>query len=452
MKIIIIGAGEVGFQIAEKLCGEKIDVVIIEKDEDRQRQIEEHLDVQFILGSGASPELLQRAGITEAAMVIAVSDQDEVNLIACLVANHYSPGSRKIARVRDPSYLKSPEAFEHLNFDLFINPEFQAAKKLARLMKVPQALDLIPFADGRVLLMGIQVESSSILVNRKMFSLGDLIPEYTPLVAAIYRGKEVIVPRGADVLRAGDIVYFSVTSDKIPSLLKLSGKKADHVEKVILYGGGNTGLYLAQELEETGLDLKLIEPDEARCAYLADQLTRTTVLHGEGMDRDLLLQENIADMDVFAAVSKDTEDNILSALLAKSLGVKYAMIVSSRTDYTTLVSTLGIDAVVSPQLAAVSRVMRFLRRGKVVTVEAVREQNAEGIEFVAMETSEAVNTPLKEIEFPRGALVMAVVRGEEVIIPGGETIILPDDRVIIFAKRDAIAKVEKLFSVKLKYF
>lgn len=452
MKIIIIGAGEVGLHIAEKLCAENIDVVIIESGRERLRQIGEQLDAHFIHGSGSSPDILKEAGISQADMVIAVSDQDEVNIVACMVANHYSPNSVKIARVRNPSYLGEREVFSNLRFDLFINPEFEAATKMARLLEVPQVLDLIEFAEGKILLAGFRVEPNSQLINRKMYALSKLVPGYSPLVAAIYRGKEVIVPTGTDKLDSGDIVYFAGVPEKFHKLLELVGKKSHTVKRVMIFGGSNTGLYLSRILEKKGMDLKLIESDEARCTELADKLTKTTILHGEGMDRELLVQENIAKMDAFVAVSKDAEDNILACLLAKSLGAKYAATLSNRGDYSSLVNTIGIDTAISPQLSAVSRIMQFVRRGRVASVEAIRDQSVEGIEFVALESSEAVDKPLKDIKFPAGALVMAVVRGEEVIIPTGETVIFPEDRVIIFVKRKAIVKVEKLFSVKLEYF
>jgi len=452
MKIIIIGAGEVGFHIAEKLVGENIDVVVVESDIDRLRQIEEQLDAQFVQGSGSSPDVLRKAGITSAEMVIAVSDKDEANIVACLVANHYSPSSVKIARVRNPAYINSPDVFKELNIDLFINPEFEAAEKIERLLEVPQALDLIDFADGKVQLVGFRIDHDSMLANRKLFAFGDVVPNYTPLVAAIYRGLEVIVPRGADTVRAGDIVYFATTPEKMNKLLRFVGKKAEPVQRVIISGGTNTGLYLAKKLEKKGIVVRLIEQSEKRCTYLADQLTRTTVLHGDGKDSELLLQENITKMDAFIAVSKDAEDNILSCLLAKSLGSKITITLSNRVDYSSLVTTIGIDSAVSPQLAAVSRIMRFVRQGRIASVEAIREKDAEGIEFVALESSDAVNKPLKSFKFPAGALVIAVVRGEEVIIPTGDTTMQPEDRVIIFASRKAISKVEKLFSVKLEYF
>lgn len=452
MKIVIIGAGEVGFHIAEKLVGENIDVVVVENDLARLHQIEEHLDAKFVQGSGSSPDVLRKAGISAAEMVIAVSDKDEANIVACLVANHYSSSSIKIARVRDPAYLNSPDVFEDLSIDLFINPEFEAAEKFVKLLEVPQALDLIEFAEGKVQLVGFRIDEKSLLANRKLFAFGDVVPGYIPLVAAIYRGSEVIVPSGADTVRAGDIVYFTTTPDKMEKLLKLVGKKMLPIERVMIFGGTNTGLYLAKKLEERGVTVRLIEPDEKRCTELADQLTRTTVLHGDAKDSEMLLQENIDKMDVYIALSKDAEDNILSCLLAKSLGTKITMTLSNRIDYSSLISTIGIDSAVSPQLAAVSRIMRFVRQGRIASVEAIREKDVEGIEFVALESSEAVNKPLKKIKFPRGALVMAVVRGEEVVIPTGETMLQPEDRVIIFAKRQAISKIEKMFAVKLEYF
>lgn len=452
MKVIIIGAGEVGFHIAQKLARENIDVVIIESSAERLHQLEEHVDAQFVLGSGSSPDILKKAGIAQASMVVAVSDQDEVNLVACLVASHYSPGSIKVLRVRNPAYLRSPDVFANLHFDLFINPEYEAADKIVRLLEVPQALDIVDFAGGRLLMVGFGIEGGMALVHRKLFSLGELVPGYTPLVAAIYRGKEVIIPRGGSSIEAGDIVYFAAIPEELPKLLRLVGKRDIPVQRVMIFGGSNTGLHLALRLEERGITVKLLEENASRCAWLADQLSRTTVLHGVGMDGDLLVEENISQMDAFIAASKDAEDNILSCLLAKSLGAKLTMTISNRIDYSHLIAGVGIDAVVSPQLTAVSRILQYLRQGKVAMVETIRETSAEAIEFVAMESSDAVGPPLKDIHLPQDALVIAVVRKEQVIIPTGNTVIAPEDRVIIFAHRSAVAKVEKLFAVKLEYF
>ncbi|RJO66442.1 MAG: Trk system potassium transporter TrkA [Myxococcales bacterium] len=449
MKIIIIGAGEVGFSIAETLCKENKSVVLIDNDAERLRQIEEQLDAQLICGSGSSPETLLQAGISQAGMVIAVSDQDEVNLVACFVAQHYSPGSVKIARLRNPEFLDHPDVFRGLRFDLFINPEREAAEKLLKLIQMPQAMDLIPFAEGKVWLAGFHLQPASPIVGMKLFGLRDVVPGYAPLAAAIYRGKELIIPRGADTLHAGDVAYFAVAPDDMQKTLRLVGKKGRPVERVMIYGGDSTGWYLARELEkQKDVEIKFIEEDEARCAWLAERLNRVTVLHGEGMDSDLLLEENIAKMDVFVAVSKDPENNVLAALLAKSLGARYSMILSNRPDYAALVPSLGIDAAVSPHLAAVSRILRFLRHGRVAAVESIRQGRAEGIEFVAQESSPCAGKTLKDLDFPEGALMIAVVRGEQVIIPTGQTTIMAEDRVVVFCDRRAVAKVEKLFSPK----
>jgi len=452
MKIIIIGAGDVGFYIADKLCREGRQVVVIDTDNERLMSLEEHIDAQFINGDGSSPELLKRAGIEQAGMLIAVSNRDEINLVACMVAHYFSPQTLKIARLRNPDYQRYPDAFKSFNIDLFINPEYEACKKIENLLEAAPAIDVVKFADGRVLLVGFRIEAEALMDGSKLYNLNKIMPGYAPLVAAIYRGRNVIVPRGADQLLAGDIAYFAVLADQLPRLLKLTGKRETPIEKVMIAGGSNTGLYLAQQLEQKGMKVKLIERSQARCEELADQLSSTTVLCGESMDAELLEEENVSSMDAFIALSKDEEDNILATLLAKSLGVHFGITLTNRLDYVSLVSSIGIDAAVSPQLAAVSRIMRFLRRGKVRSVEAIRARNAEGIEFTALESSKAVGRPLKEIDFPEGSLVIAIVKENEVFIPSGDTVIQPGDGVVIFATRKAISKVEELFSVKFEYY
>ncbi len=454
MGIIIVGAGEIGYHIARKLTGERHDVTLIEADRHRLAQIRDQLDAQFLEGNGASPALLKAAGIDAAEMVIAVSDQDEVNLMACLMAHLASSEPVKIARVRNPDYAGHEyrvggEGFEFVN--LFINPEYEAAARIARILSTPGAVDYVEFAEGHIKFIGFKVPENSSLDGMKLLDFGSLAREERPLIATIVRKGRVRIPSGADTILAGDVLYFVTTDEQLPRLQNLLDVKRRSLREVMIYGASATGFYLAQMLEKMDVGVKLIDPDPDRCAQMAERLSKTTVLCGEGMDVDLLGQENIARMDAFVALTKDEEDNVLSTLLAKSKGVRMGVSLTNRSDYAKLVSEIGIDVAISPQLAAVSRILQHLRKGKVLSVEELRP-GAEGIEFEALETSDAIGVPLKDLGLPRGALVVAILRNGDVLIPGGFDDIHPGDRVVIFATGQTIRKVEKLFSVKLEYY
>ena len=290
------------------------------------------------------------------------------------------------------------------------------------------------------------------MAGKRLLDMKDLHPDHRVLIASISRGNRLIVPKGKDVVQVGDLISLVTAESTFSGVLEILGRKDGRVKTVMISGGSFVGLYLAQRLEKSGLNVKIIEDDASRCSELAEKLDKTIVLQGDSSDQALLLDENIAEVDAFLAVSKDEEANILSSLLAKRLGAKRVYSLVNKSSYMPVVITIGVDVMVSPRLAAVSRILQFVRRGKVLSVAQLDGEGAEAIEFVALETSEIVNKPLNTIRFPKGAIVGAVVRGEEVIIPRGNDLILPEDRVIIFALERAIPEVEKALMVKLEYF
>jgi trk system potassium uptake protein TrkA len=260
------------------------------------------------------------------------------------------------------------------------------------------------------------------------------------------------VPRGNIVLKAGDLVFVVTVPESINKVLNLFGKSEEAGRKVVIVGGGNIGMYLAQKLEEMNFQAKIVEKNEQRCSFLAETLEKTLVLHGDGTDEELLREESIENVDTFIAVTSDEEDNILISLLAKNLGASRVISLINKPEYISLISSLGVDIVVSPRAASVSGILQFVRRGKVVSVTTLMEERMEALETIAMETSDIVNKPIRTIDFPEGAIIGAVVRDDEVIIPDGETIVKPDDKVIIFALQNSVAEVEKSLMVKLEYF
>ena len=454
MKVIIVGAGEVGFHIASHLTLENKDVVVIDNNPEATRRISDNLDVQIVMGSGSSPVVLEEAGIQQAEIILAVTNSDETNLVACLVANILSPSTKKLARLRDADFDEYHRNFrEHApHIDTIINPEIEVVKTIYRMMSVPGAVDVGEFADGRIKFVGVNLEDESRLSGVQLSDLPDIIGKARPLIAAVVREDELIIPRGNDRLEPGDLVYFISEEDKLLDTLSLFNKYDQPVNRALIIGGGRIGLRLASLLEENSIYCKVIEQNPDRCAYLAERLNKAIVLHGDGSDQGLLAEENIQDMDIVITLTKDEETNILASLLAKRMGARKSITRISKFSYFPLMNAIGLEQVVSPRLSAINSILQHIRKGKVLSAISIKGEQAELIEAVALETSEIVAKPLSKISFPKGAMVAGIIRKENIIIPTGDSVIEPDDRVIIFARREAIPKIEKILAVKLEYF
>ncbi len=453
MKVIIVGAGEVGFHIARKLSQENKDVVLVEINEERVRRVQQVLDVQVIQGKGSSPSVLRQAGLESAEIMIAVTDSDETNIVACMIAQTLSKNIIRVGRVRDPEYRGASGLIDQsfLHIDLVISPEEEVSKTLSLLADTPGTSDVLEFADGRVKLIGIKLDAGNPMAGKRLMEISSEAGEKM-LVAAIYRKESVIVPRGDTRAREGDTLFFVTLPESVKNLLRRFGKKDDHTRRVLVSGGGRMGECVARRLSSKGIGTKIIERDRQRCERLAETLDRVVVLHGEGTDQRLLVEEGIRDTDMFVSAVEDQEENVLTALFAKRLGAKRVVSLVDTTGYIPLASTIGVDVVLSPMLSAVGTILQFIRQGKVISVSTLREDLVEAIEFIAMETSEIVGKSLRTLSMPKGALVGSIVRGEEVIIPHGDTAIQAGDRVILFARPDAIPRVEKAVKVSLEYF
>jgi trk system potassium uptake protein TrkA len=452
LRIIIVGAGEVGFHIAQKLSEENQDVFLIDKDPEKVRRLTENLDVQAILGSGTSPDTLRDSGIEAAEMLVAATDSDEVNLIACLLARHLNPYIVKLARVRNPEYLKEKDLFgrDLLSVDQIINPESVMVETIRNLMMVPGASDVIDFEEGRVKLIGITVKPDSPFVDRQLLSFKGM--EGRILVGAIVRGEQVIIPHGEDTLEANDMAYVVVRAEELPDVFRRLDIKDEGLRRVIIVGAGETGTALATFFDKTKINVKIIEKDNQRCTSLAQTLERVIVINGDGSDKTLLQEENIGDCDFMVAVTGDEDSNVLMSILAKGLGARKTITRVSKLSYIPLVSALGIDTVVSPRLSAIRAILQHIRKGKIISVAPLKGEHAEAIEAEALESSDLVNLPLSKVKFPKGSLVGAIVRNDEIIIPLGDSVIKPKDRLIIFTLRREVPKLEKLLTVKLEYF
>lgn len=454
MKVVIVGAGEVGFHIANHLAHENKDVVVIDNDTDALRRVSENIDVQVLHGSGSSPVVLAEAGIKNAEILLAVTNSDETNLVACLVADIISPSTKKLSRIRDADFDEYHDNFRENapHIDTLINPEIEVVKTIDRMMSVPGAVDVGEFEDGRIKVVGVYIEKNTRLDGVRLSDLPEKAGKERLLIAAVVRDEELIIPRGKDSLMAGDLVYFISEEDKLLDTLSVFDKHTHPLRRVLIVGGGRIGFRLATLLEEKSIHSKIIEIDPDRCIELAEKLNKVVVLSGDGSDQALLLEENIQDTDVVITLTNDEETNILTSLLVKRMGARKSIARISKFSYFPLMKTIGIEQVVSPRLSAINTILKHIRRGKVLSSISIKGEQAEVMEAVAMQTSDIVGKPLKDISFPKGALVVAIIRGKDIIIPSGDSVIKSDDRVIIFARKDAIPGVEKILTVKLEYF
>jgi trk system potassium uptake protein TrkA len=449
-----VGAGEVGFHIASRLAIENKDVVVVDIDPEALHRVSKNIDVKTVLGSGSSPVILEKSGLKEAEIILAVTNSDEVNLVACLVADTLSPSLKKMARLRNTDYDDYHDNFRKVTpcIDTIINPEIELVKTIDQLMNVPGAIEVDEFADGQVKFVGVNLNETARVAGAHLSELPALVGNPVPLIAAIVRGEELIIPSGDDRLLAGDEVYFISEEERLLDSLAVFDKQFEPVRRVMIVGGGLTGLRLALLLEGKPVYTKIIERNPERCIKLAEQLNKAIVIQGDGSDQDLLKEENIQDMDMVVMLTSDEQTKILASLLAKRLGARKAIVRINRFSYFPLMTNIGIEKVVSPRLSAINSILRYIRRGNVLSAISIKGEQAEVIEAVAISKSGIVGKPLKNISFPKGVLVTGIIREGHVMIPSGKNVIDPGDRIIIFAKKQAIPKLEKILPVKQKYF
>jgi trk system potassium uptake protein TrkA len=454
VRILIIGAGEVGYHVAQRLALENKDVVVIDTSMTALKRVQEHLDVQTIEGSGSSPRLLEEAGIKSADIMLAVTDSDEVNLIACFFANQLAPHVTKVARIRNEEYTDFQQAFTeaHLNISVVINPVVEMVTSIVRPMSLPGAIEVNEFADGRIRIVGVRMVPGCPLDGVKLKNIREKVAGVGLVIAAVVHDNRLTIPTGQDTLRAEDIVYFVCEDKDIDACMHYFGTHTQPVKNLLIIGGGNIGMRLADALDVKDYHVKLIEPDRERSQELSAQLDRIIVLHGDGTDRELLEEENVSSMDVVIALTGDDETNILSCLLAKSLGAKRTIARINKFAYLPLMQTIGVDHFVSSRLSAIHSILHNIRRGKVISTISIKGEEAEAMEAIALEHSEIANKAVKDLEFPHGAIILSVLRGDEVILPYGDLVIRPQDRLIILAMRDVIPQVERKLMVKLEYF
>jgi trk system potassium uptake protein TrkA len=457
LKIIILGAGQVGRTAAYQLSREQAnDVTVVDTRDDVLRDLQDRLDIRTVVGNAAHPAILEAAGGKDADMVVALTNSDEVNMIACQVAHSLFQTPTKIARIRSPDYSLRHRLFEEggLHVDVMISPEQLVTDHVSRLIRYPGALQVLDFADGRVRLIGMRAVRGGQLVGHHLRDLREHLPRRDIRVAAIYRNGRSVQPEGDTVIEEGDEVFFVAARDDIRAMMKELRTEEEPVKRVVIAGAGNIGFRLARSLEDYN-QVKLIERDPARARRAAETLNRVLVLTGDASDEELLLEENIDDADVFVSVTNAEEANILSAMLAKRLGAHRVMALINKPSYAELMEGGPIDVAISPQTITIGALLAHVRRGDVVRVHSLRRGAAEAIEAVVhgdSRSSPVVGKRIEQIPLPPGTTIGAIVRGEDVIMAHHDTVIEADDHVILFlTDRRHVEEVGKLFQAGARY-
>ena len=450
MKVLILGAGQVGRTAAYHLSREPAnDVTIVDTNEDVLRDLQDRLDVRTVAGSASHPSVLEAAGIAETDILVALTSSDEVNMVACSIAHTLYRTPTRIARIRASEYTNHTKLFADgaLAVDVWINPEQLVTEYIERLIHNPGALQVVDFADGKVRLVGLRALRGGLLVGQQLRTLKDHMPHAEARIAAIWRDGRAIEPTGETGIEEGDEIYFIAARDYIQRMMGEIRRTEEPVRRVVIAGGGNIGLRLAALLEKQ-YQVKLIERDPKRARIASERLENTIVLQGDAQDEDLLIEENIDSIDVFAALTNSEEANVLSAMLARRLGARKVMALVNKPSYGELMENRSIDVVISPQTVTIGSLLAHVRRGDVVRVHSLRRGSAEALETVVhgpAELSRVAGRTVEQVALPEGASIAAIVRGEQVIIAHHDTVIEEEDHVIVMLvdprKVEAVARV-----------
>ena len=451
MKVLILGAGQVGRSAAYHLSREPAnEVTVIDTNEDTLRDLQDRMDVRAVAGNASYPNVLESAGIADTDILIALTSSDEVNMIACEVAHTLYRTPTKIARIRAAEYTSRAPLFTEgaLAVDFWISPEQLVTDYIARLLSYPGALQVVDFADGRVQLVGVRARRDGLLVGRELRTLREHLPDIEARIAAIYRNDRLVRPSGDTTVEVNDEIFFVAASDDLRRVMAELRRSEDPVRRLVIAGGGHIGFRLAKALEKNN-QVKLIERDSVRARHISESLENTIVLAGDAADEELLVEENIDSADVFAALTNSEEANVLSAMLAKRLGARRVMALINRPSYGELMENHSIDIVISPQTITIGALLAHVRRGDVVRVHSLRRGSAEAIEAVVHDSqghSAIVGKRLDQVPLPAGASIVAMVRGQSVLMAHHDTVIEPEDHLIIFlSDRRHVEAVERLF-------
>ena len=458
MKVIICGAGQVGWQIARHLSGERNDVTVVDQDPELVRRATDSLDVQGVAGFASYPDVLDRAGARDADMIIAATHSDEVNMVTCQVAHSIFGINRKIARLRSQSYLDAIYSDlyrrQHMPIDVVISPEREVATAALQRLSAPAAFDTERFMDGQAQLLGILIEEECPVVHTPLRQLTDLFSTLRAVVVGVRRDGALFSPNPGDQLFVGDECYVFAHVEDVPRTMEVFGKRMAKQERVVMVGGGNVGLAVATELETRAdrVRAKVIEKDRKRAEIAAEALERTIVLHGDGLDVSLLTEAGVSRADAMLAVTDDDKTNMLAAVRAKSEGCPYAIALINDPTLVPLMGPLGIDAYINPRATTVSSILRHIRHGRVRAVYSIGDAEAEVIEAEVLSTSPMAGKRIADIDFPEGVLVGAVRKGDKVIRPMGNTRIDEGDVIALFALTKDVPEVERLMQVSIDFF
>lgn len=459
MRVIICGAGQVGYSIAAYLAREENDITVIDTDPKRIGQVNGELDANGIVGHATNPDVLTQAGAGQADMIIAVTSSDEVNMVACQVAHSLFNVPRKIARIRERAFLdpawSNLFSRAHLPIDVIISPEVEVAKTIAKRLSVPGSTHLIPLADDRLYMVGLQCSYDTPLIETPLRQLTELFPDAPVSIVGIIREGRGFIPKANDQMMPGDEVFLVADAGQIDRLMGAFGYTNEQARNIVIVGGGNVGYCLIHELQKIKDDvhIKVIEYNLDRAEYLSEKLKNITILNGDGLDRAILDEASIGSAHTMVAITDDDETNILSSLLSRQAGCRRVITLVNKPTYNALIGTLGLGAIVSPRATTVSTIMQYVRRGRIKAVHNIRDGFGELIEAEASDSCPIANKAISDLDLPAGIFIGAIVRPDGSILMGRkDTVIRPGDHVIVMALPDQARKVEKLFSVHVDLF
>ncbi|MFK7902629.1 MAG: Trk system potassium transporter TrkA [Nitratireductor sp.] len=458
MKIIICGAGQVGYGIAERLSSEGNDVSVIDSSAELVQNIQDKLDVRGYHGHGSHPDTLAAAGADQADMIIAVTLHDEVNMVACQVAHSLFSVPTKIARIRSQSYRKSHWqnlfAHEHMPIDVIISPEVEVGEVILRRILMPGARDIVPFAEDRVHMLAIDCDEDCPVIDTPLSQLSELFPDLNATVVGILRNGQMLAPRSSDHVLQGDVAYVVTERDQVRRTLGIFGKEKPEASRIIIAGGGNIGVYLASRIEELipNARVKIIEQSRDVAISMSDELDRCVILHGSALDEHILIEAGVQNADLMVSITNDDQVNILSCVLAKKLGCNSNLSLLNNSGYHGFTNSLGIDDFINPRSVTISRVLQHVRRGRIRGVYSLHDGSAEVIEAEALDTSPLVGKPLSKLELPTGVRIGAVIHNGVFTRPTGDTVIKPKDRIIMLALSERVQLVEQMFRVSIEFF